>query len=58
MRIWELDWFNILNFLGLLVAAVINSANKRGARNLSVMLMQDVKGQMNRFPPGVAGVGG
>eukprot|EP00069_Balaena_mysticetus_P011912 bmy_00309T0 len=36
------------------IGAVINSANKRGARNLSVMLMQDVKGQLNRFPPGVA----
>lgn len=29
---------------------MINSANKTGARNLNVMLMQDVKGQLNRFP--------
>lgn len=49
LRIWELDWVNILNFLGLIVGAVNSSANKTGTSNLNVVLMQDVKGQLIRF---------
>lgn len=35
---------------------MINSADKTGAKNLNVMLMRDIKGQLNRFP--TASVGG
>lgn len=49
LRIWEPDWANTLNFLGLLVGAVKSSANRTGAGNLNVLLVQDVKGQLIRF---------
>lgn len=50
MKMWWLYLCDILNFPLFLVGAVTDSANSTRAKNVNAILVQDIKGQLDRFP--------